>query len=1250
MAQHIRIDASGIHNVPLISDLSSAVPRWYIDAEINDISGVNNINGDNRMILPDGYVDISGTDYDLCGNEVVRTVYQYTRNHAFIGYPNLPVLDGSAVNHAGDPSHNIQGISNELFHLDVSGDCYVSHKIVVGPSGGFFIESISGNTHTIGSGELGDMEITSSNHVAMHVPGQQNALYVASSGGVAIGHNQPREKLDIDGALIVSTPNSMLSANDGTIMYSATDGFLGRKSNIWVPLDNSGGGSGGPSFDASFNYFFMDAPLAPTDGSSVLIQQGSPYLHFSWHNPIQYRCAFNYVGSQPGPPDVSNNDDYNALPYFKGIRIQYRTFDASGTWSPPGWLDVPQTTVSGLWGGKDFLPREIENCYLDTSGSPASYLGGSINSTHTDYSGSVIPLGNTVQIRVAMVNGARGHGVLADPSYNQHGVPSLNDSSWNWLYIPDGSGIPVGSYGPAPPPMTLILPSELPDLLYHQFCLEGRCDYPTPAAPIADTSFNTPFPLSSTTLRVQYRYDISGIRDPSSLQVGGSFADISFPNIRTPPDASGPDPITGTTNYWGCVIQGANPSHKYKIPRYQMRNNVPDFSNNWVDASGQADASLNHYFTTPNPARYEATGAGSGSSYRNFLQTGTINMSVNDLSASTPTVPSSAKQGQSGNQINNIYFLDRGDITSFKMDTNPIRCAANGDGNIGLDASANEVMYFKADISHTIFDVSSEIFKGWTQDPSSVAQTINRNHISFTTSDLSDAYRLQQPTPHLSYNAQGGFYLGIDISNVDVSNINLVDFPDISNNNPAYDPYTLHLYQMVRDASNSPTYQPSGPKTHEFKIGEKPNFDISYNHYKTSVNLGSLPLPVIPPDFFGLHNIGSVTVFGITSTDISLNSIYTTWAPTNDANLTNLEIIFSPNGTNVPWDLDVVSWTYPLTATRSIPNRSLDLPNTQFISYPYSRVHHDNPQFDVSGIYDNNIFRPNPITSTLAGGRPFPITDISFAGLPLWWDQTYSFTPSITGLYNPGVGEYPINYGTSFGSYNLLYNNSDSIVHNQLMWCNGGFTSGHLPASVAVDTSSNPYIDYSGNYYTQTQNYSSFDSSGNLKNLTYTATNDDYWDGGTVDISGIYKWLMIKGQNVTSGNFAQVDITGTVNGGTSLSLVLGTHYLLYVQEIDSYFDPANNTLPSGYTAGRSGWKAVQGTWDQGATVQLNNANEAGCYRRRTNTGQTAVYHIKLYSPNNNVPIFFRIGLKNGSGTSSVPDVKITGVTISYGTN
>ena len=179
----------------------------------------------------------------------------------------------------------------------------------------------------------------------------------------------------------------------------------------------------------------------------------------------------------------------------------------------------------------------------------------------------------------------------------------------------------------------------------------------------------------------------------------------------------------------------------------------------------------------------------------------------------------------------------------------------------------------------------------------------------------------------------------------------------------------------------------------------------------------------------------------------------------------------------------------------------------------------------------------------MTGGRPFPITDISFAGLPLWWDQTYSFTPDIIGLYNPGEFEYPINYTSGSRQYNSLYNNSNSIVSNQLMWCNGGFTSGQY----TTDASSNPYIDYSGHYYTQIQDYSSFDNSGNLKNLTYTATNDDYWDGGNVTISGTYKWLMIKGLNVTAGNFAQVDITGTANGSAFLPhLTFWVHIIFYM--------------------------------------------------------------------------------------------------------
>ena len=146
------------------------------------------------------------------------------------------------------------------------------------------------------------------------------------------------------------------------------------------------------------------------------------------------------------------------------------------------------------------------------------------------------------------------------------------------------------------------------------------------------------------------------------------------------------------------------------------------------------------------------------------------------------------------------------------------------------------------------------------------------------------------------------------------------------------------------------------------------------------------------------------------------------------------------------------------------------------------------------------------------------------------------------------------------------------------MWANtGGFTSGGY-TTTATD---NPYINYNI-FYQQTRDYSSKNTTGDAKSLTYTAGNDDYYLGGNKTITGDYKWLMVRNVKSTAGDFGRIVITGT--GGT---LTLGDDFLLYVQEIDSYFDPAFNTVPAGYAVGRSGWKAVQGTWDQGATVQLN---------------------------------------------------------------
>ena len=140
----------------------------------------------------------------------------------------------------------------------------------------------------------------------------------------------------------------------------------------------------------------------------------------------------------------------------------------------------------------------------------------------------------------------------------------------------------------------------------------------------------------------------------------------------------------------------------------------------------------------------------------------------------------------------------------------------------------------------------------------------------------------------------------------------------------------------------------------------------------------------------------------------------------------------------------------------------------------------------------------------------------------MWWDYTYpgtSTTFATYTLHQAGVGEYPTNYST----YSQTYGHALSITDNQLMWCNtGGFTCGQY-TTVATN---NPYIDYNTPYYGQTLNYSSKNTTGISKSLTYTASNDDYYAGGTKTITGTYKWILLSDTRVSATSFGRIVITG----------------------------------------------------------------------------------------------------------------------------
>ena len=193
----LNLDISGQQQVVDISGLGT------------DISNVDIIlNRLNRMILPNGYVDVSGTDYDLCGNEAVRTYYTYNRKNMFIGYENMPILDSSAVDHSQDPSHN-----NIIYELDVSGSLYVSNHTQLQDVSCNNLD-VSGDLLVLGHTQLQDvscnnLDVSGDLLVLGHTQLQDVSCNNLDVSGdlLVLGHTQLQDvscnNLDVSGDLLV---------------------------------------------------------------------------------------------------------------------------------------------------------------------------------------------------------------------------------------------------------------------------------------------------------------------------------------------------------------------------------------------------------------------------------------------------------------------------------------------------------------------------------------------------------------------------------------------------------------------------------------------------------------------------------------------------------------------------------------------------------------------------------------------------------------------------------------------------------------------------------------------------------------------------------------------------------------------------------------------------------------------------------------------------------------------------------------
>ena len=124
--------------------------------------------------------------------------------------------------------------------------------------------------------------------------------------------------------------------------------------------------------------WFFDPPKAVTDETIDLYTTSSsigPRLDASWNNPTQYRVAFDFIGLAGPKEDTAAigqdiRDDYNFLPYFQGLKIQYLCYDGNTPVSGMPWSDVPQanlnsrgTGVASYWNNAGFLPKFIKQVF-----------------------------------------------------------------------------------------------------------------------------------------------------------------------------------------------------------------------------------------------------------------------------------------------------------------------------------------------------------------------------------------------------------------------------------------------------------------------------------------------------------------------------------------------------------------------------------------------------------------------------------------------------------------------------------------------------------------------------------------------------------------------------------------------------------------------------------------------------------------------------------------------------------------------
>ena len=1065
--------------------------------------------------------------------------------------------------------------------------------------------------------------------------------------------------------------------NSGLSLTTSTDGSGNTRALVTNTGNGGGGGGGGggSSWDTSFNYYFMTKPWSPAyitsgefyppidmcrgvfDISSAQYDTTDQRLEINWLLPPRECAAFNFIlpphQMNDGTINLENpgnyfgmDNSYNLLPYHQSLYIDFRN-DPSG--SQPNWTTLTTTDLDLIGVPKPNLYPQTQGAYFTPGANPNSgNYGTSGNLPYIYLNDNFFNFGaDRYQFRIYLKNASCQ--VLPSPDYF-----GTVDPEWNYLYLPDNSGsyIVFGSFGSATPPQLINAAGST----YRTLNITGANNNPNSVNPEVDTSLGVLFADfgSYPSLYVNYGFDLSGSIDPGSKQVfiPPSPYDIItvsyesqnlFGATASSWNFSGFTSTTLLSKRWynnADTNETIFSGYIYRTSEYYMRLNsdlsYAVYSDNYVPIGSTPYPSA----TVQYPNRNQVTIA-----YNNMLGLGTqtsffTNSDLTLVSGSAFFGPTSAYPKNSNTIINNIYFFSTNSVYKLENSSLDYELVNKRDQtelsslleSLGTDLCGQDLCRFTFDTTATTPTALTSAYRVGFTGADALVQPSNA-FFEMSVSESKDATKLLGGTTAEAYRLRG-WYLGVDVSSIVVKDINLANYPDISNN--SYNDWDIKLTQEFDGTESDKSL------TYDLRIGEKPTTPVSITNFQAVQQT-----PTLAVDFFGLARPDTNPVATI-PVSANLTGLNPTWRPVQSQWLMSGDLLYASSnsmagGDNFDTYGQVWSNTHPTSVSMSL-NVQLAISNLTASSYNYSRDRAWNPQFYITGSYTNNVTL-SPATTTATS------LDVSFNQKFLWWDFTWkdtSLTPTVgtwtsdgttitfsTDFMNVGPGLYPpVNGGGTTDPFNA-YLHTTIIPNNMIMWANGALRAGTGGGSA----SDNPFIDYTAYYEdavtpSPQQDYFGFDGSGLIiGTISYTQSGVNiYWDGTSSQPSWqtntAGKSIIIRVDNpidtaVTGGtNNVRVIVK---DGGTNLTL--GSDFFLQICERYT----GTGAAPYGTGSPYTGWRDAQKSNQFATSLPAKTADGDPCFMNGLNT--TTDYFVETLNQNtggNTVVQYLRITMPHNS--------------------